>query len=261
MGAVPLFFERFPVNQACILTRRRLLGTAAAAAVVSPVVQAKTGESSWSQTAAKAAETPLKAVLEHPFVRGMADGSLDRDKFAFYQAQNVHYLRAYAQSLDGMARRLEAAQDVAQMLAWRDETVAAAEESLKLWKSFGKGDKLPDPVAACEFYRSFEARMVAGGSLIEAWAALLPCFWVYDRMGTEVKRIRRLAGNPYADWVQYYGDPAYSTTVGKAVDLAERLAAKSSEVERELAIRAFVTSVRLEWVLFDAAWNKTDWPV
>lgn len=203
----------------------------------------------------------MKAVLGHPFVRGMADGSLAQDKFAFYQAQNVHYLRAYAQSLDGMARRLDAAQDVAQMLAWRDETVAAAQESLKLWKAYGKGDKLPEPVAACEFYRSFEARMVAGGSLIEAWAALLPCFWVYDRMGAEVKRIRRLEGNPYAEWVRYYGDPSYATTVGKALDLAERLAAKASEVERELAVRAFVTSVRLEWVLFDAAWNKTAWPV
>ena len=37
-----------------------------------------------------------KAYLEHPFVRGIADGSLDEKKFRYYMVQDYIYLIDYA---------------------------------------------------------------------------------------------------------------------------------------------------------------------
>ncbi|HAL58508.1 MAG TPA: thiaminase II, partial [Sarcina sp.] len=36
------------------------------------------------------------AYLEHPFVQGIADGTLDREKFRFYMIQDYLYLIEYA---------------------------------------------------------------------------------------------------------------------------------------------------------------------
>src|SRR3954452_10639126 len=39
------------------------------------------------------------AILEHPFVTGLGDGTLPRDAFRHYIVQDAHYLRGYAKAL------------------------------------------------------------------------------------------------------------------------------------------------------------------
>ena len=39
------------------------------------------------------------AILQHPFVRGLTDGSLPREAFRFYAVQDALYLRDFARSL------------------------------------------------------------------------------------------------------------------------------------------------------------------
>jgi len=46
-----------------------------------------------------------QAILEHPFVIGLTDGSLDRSAFEFYVIQDAHYLREYARALSVAAAR------------------------------------------------------------------------------------------------------------------------------------------------------------
>jgi len=41
----------------------------------------------------------FKHILEHPFMRGLTDGSLDPDVFRFYVVQDALYLRDYARAL------------------------------------------------------------------------------------------------------------------------------------------------------------------
>ena len=43
--------------------------------------------------------------LEHPFLKGLADGTLPRARFQFYLIQDVKYLRAFGQALSVLARR------------------------------------------------------------------------------------------------------------------------------------------------------------
>ena len=69
------------------------------------------------------------------------------------------------------------------------------------------------------FYASWEAKASEEGTAGEAWAALLPCFTMYEAAGRFIaKRIRE--ENPYREWLSAYGDPAYSKTVESAVALA-----------------------------------------
>ena len=45
------------------------------------------------------------AILAHPFVRGLTDGSLSPEAFTFYVVQDALYLRWYAQALAAVASR------------------------------------------------------------------------------------------------------------------------------------------------------------
>src|SRR5450631_211364 len=45
------------------------------------------------------------AILAHPFLAGLTDGSLPQDAFAFYVVQDALYLRGYAQALAAVASR------------------------------------------------------------------------------------------------------------------------------------------------------------
>ena len=38
-------------------------------------------------------ESIYKQILEHPFLRGLTDGSLDQESFRFYVVQDALYLR------------------------------------------------------------------------------------------------------------------------------------------------------------------------
>src|SRR4051812_210704 len=46
-----------------------------------------------------AAEPIFEAILAHPFLRGLTDGSLPEERFRFYVKQDALYLRQYARCL------------------------------------------------------------------------------------------------------------------------------------------------------------------
>ena len=46
----------------------------------------------------KANHDLVQACLDHPFVQGLADGSLSRERFAYYVGQDVFFLKAFARS-------------------------------------------------------------------------------------------------------------------------------------------------------------------
>ena len=51
-----------------------------------------------------AAARPVYArILEHPFLKGLADGSLPRSRFEFYLLQDGQYLRAFSQARERIA--------------------------------------------------------------------------------------------------------------------------------------------------------------
>src|SRR5438046_5878285 len=45
------------------------------------------------------------AILRHPFLRGLTDGSLPRESFQFYAVQDALYLREFARALSLAAAR------------------------------------------------------------------------------------------------------------------------------------------------------------
>ena len=54
---------------------------------------------SWTETLWADVAPIYDAILSHPFLRGLTGGDLPSDRFAYYVAQDAHYLRDYARAL------------------------------------------------------------------------------------------------------------------------------------------------------------------
>ena len=192
---------------------------------------------------------------QHPFVLALADGSLDSARFAFYQQQDARYLEGFADD----------------KLWFLDAGKMALVVEGELHK--GYGEKLgytADDIRKleltpnCRAYRSHMIEQAQAGSLVEAVAALTPCPWVYIDLGQHLLH-EKLGGSiaddhPYADWLRMYADEGFFDYMNEILARLQRFSEAADEPTRERAVRAFVTSVRYEYMFWDQAWTQQAWP-
>src|ERR671923_1052827 len=166
------------------------------------------------------------AILAHPFVRGLTDGSLSRDAFRFYVVQDAHYLRDFARALSIAAAR--APQD--DWIIMLNEHAAGAlrvERSLHetFFREFGLSEKdvAAVPLAPTNLaYTSYLLAVAYGRPFHEALAALLPCYWIYWEVGKELER----RGSPdalYARWIGTYASEEFASVVRAVLDVTDTL--------------------------------------
>ena len=218
----------------------------------------------WSGEAWKAALPAFQKIQEHPFVRGLADGSLPEDVFAFYIRQDALYLESYARTMSLIAERLPKQRHRDLMLGFVKDTLAAERYMHELYQGMSAKHLPPAPAKAsptCQLYMSYEARVAATAPVEVACAVILPCFTVYQQTGTHLLDARRKQGNPYNDWIDAYADPAFDKATRAAVALCDELADAASPAVRTRMTEVYCDATRMEWMFWDSAWKKEGWPV
>ncbi|MCC9307952.1 thiaminase II [Kitasatospora sp. RB6PN24] len=212
-----------------------------------------------------AAVEPVYAeILDHPFLAGLTDGTLPRPAFRHFVVQDSHYLRDYARALAVCAAK---APGEAEVRAFADDAIGAlaAEQGMhaEFLTAFGESAEqaAAEPVLpTTRAYTSYLLATVYGGSFAEAVAAVLPCYWVYARVGEHL--LVRSSPDPlYARWIATYGDEAFQSVVRRVLALTDRLGEQLSEAERGRVFEHFTTTTRYEWMFWDAAWRGERWPV
>jgi thiaminase (transcriptional activator TenA) len=206
-------------------------------------------------------ESIYAAILAHPFVAGLTDGSLPRPAFRHYIVQDAHYLRGYAKALAACAAKAphEAA---TVMFAEHAAGAIAAERDLHASLMAELGGSPDDEVVAptTRAYVSYLMATVLGGSYAEAVGAVLPCYWIYARVGEALLA----AGSPdplYARWIAMYGGPAFQAVVDAVLAETDRVGATLADVELGRMREHFTTTSRYEWMFWDAGWRREEWPV
>ncbi len=218
----------------------------------------------WSGQAWKAALPVFAKILEHPFVAGLADGTLPQDVFAFYVQQDALYLESYARTMSLIAARLPKQDQRDLMTGFIKDTLAAERYMHELYQ--GMNEKYLPPAPAkpsptCQLYMSYEARLAAAAPVETACAVILPCFTVYQQVGAHLLSTRRKANNPYNDWIDAYADPSFDKATRAAVSLCDELAADATPATRAQMTETYVEATRMEWMFWDSAWKKESWPV
>jgi thiaminase/transcriptional activator TenA len=212
----------------------------------------------------QASEGVYAAILAHPFLRGLTDGSLPRESFRFYAVQDALYLREFARALSLAAAR--APRD--DWIIMFNEHAAGAltvERSLhaSFFKDFGlaPAEVLATPLAPTNLaYTSYLLAVAYGAPYHEAVAALLPCYWIYWEVGKHLER----AGSPdplYARWIGTYASEGFGGVVRAVLDATDELAGRLGPEARAAMTRHFVTTSRYEWMFWDMGYRREGWPL
>jgi thiaminase/transcriptional activator TenA len=201
------------------------------------------------------------AILAHPFVTGLTDGSLPAASFAFYVVQDTLYLRDYARALAALASRAPDAAGT-EMFARHAAEVGTVERALheSLLADLGIGAASAEPAPTTAAYTSYLLATVAHGSYAEGVAAVLPCYWIYREVGRELLA----AGSPdprYQRWIDTYGGAEFGATVEEVLAVTGRLGAVAGPAERALMHRHFRVTSRYEWMFWDMGYRQEAWPV
>ncbi len=204
------------------------------------------------------------AILRHPFVRGLTDGSLPRESFEFYAIQDALYLRDFARALSLAAAR---APEDEWIIMFNEHAAGALRVERALHESFFKELGLgPEAVAAtplaptCLAYTSYLLAVAYGAPYHEAMAAVLPCYWIYWEVGKALER----AGSPdplYARWIGTYASREFGDVVRAVIDATDVMAARVGPAEREAMRRHFVTTSRYEWMFWEMGHRREAWPL
>lgn len=212
----------------------------------------------WSETARRAVEPVYRQIINHPFVTGLAAGTLEYEKFLYYLGQDALYLSTYCKMLAHVASRLDKSEDIAEMLTFAADCISV--ESA-LHQSFLKGMDLPPVSPSCLLYTSFEQAQACRPVEVAA-AALLPCFMVYDMVGRSIiEHCSNMDSNPYARWIQTYAGDSFADATRRYIDICDRLAAATTEAIREEMTSVFITCTRFEWMFWDSAWLLEKWKI
>lgn len=209
--------------------------------------------------------TPIfDAIVSHPFIAGLTDGSLDPQAFAYYVAQDVHYLRTYARALAIVAAKAPTLADTA-MFARHSAEVFDVELQLhgELLPKLGLSTEAVDGVPVSPTTQAYNSYLLAAtyeGSFADGLATVLPCYWIYAEVGAELAQ-RGSTDPRYQLWIDSYGGEEFAATVTEVLNLTDRIGPALTPGQEAAARAHFVTTSRYEWMFFDAGHRQEKWPV
>ncbi|MXP63961.1 thiaminase II [Roseomonas sp. M0104] len=199
-----------------------------------------------------AAEERWDAYCWHPFVQGLADGTLPLAAFRRYLVQDwlflIHFARAKAlaafkaESLDALRGKANA---LNALLAEMNMHLAYCAE----W-GMSEADVLatteaPETVA----YTRWVLDRGMAGDILDLEVALAPCTVGYGEVARRIAEHprRRREGNPYESWIAAYSSPEYQALARGAAERLDALGVSHGGEARFRTLAAtFAEAARLE---------------
>ncbi len=212
----------------------------------------------------QASEPLWGALLEHPFLAQMADGTLPLDRFRFYLEQDRLYLFDFARVLAMAAARSRDEPELrwftAALRQTLDEELVENERLHQLLVIEGAasrgGDVELGPAASA--YTGFLSEVGFRGSMLELTVALLPCPWSYAEIGRRYSGA--VAEHPiFSDWFAYQSSPEAQAFAEQMVALVDSRAAGLEPARFDSLAAIFRTATRHELAFWEASYTLTQW--
>jgi thiaminase/transcriptional activator TenA len=199
-----------------------------------------------------------QAQVEHPFVRGIGDGSLDLERFRLWVRQDYLFLIEYCRLFALAAAR---APSLELLVRFADLLQATARTEMDLHRSYAaefgisSADLDAEPMApTTRAYTDFLIRVATTGDFVELVAALLPCMWGFSWLGQMLKAQGLPAEPRYARWIEMYADPEFASLAHWCRDLLDQLAEEVGVATRTRMRTAFLTSSQYELEFWEMSW-------
>lgn len=201
----------------------------------------------------------------HPFVQGMGDGTLEKEKFRFYMIQDYLYLIDYAKLFAIGAMKAIDLQTMGKFAALLDSTL---NEEMSLHREYAKKFEISEkelekaqPSPTTLAYTHYMLHVGQSGTLAELVAALLPCMWSYWEIGKELSEKPGANNEFYREWIEMYSSEEFGELATWCINLFDALTEDKSEAELEKLEEIFLNTTRFEYMFWDMAYSEAMWPI
>ena len=200
------------------------------------------------------------AIFTHPFLREIKDGTLPLATFQYYLGQDYHYLEGFGR---GVAIALAKSPDseLLQQLAHRVMTPVERPLHHRLIEAAGLTMADVENTPRSPTNTAYINHMLATAAMYglgPTAAALLPCPWTYHLLKDEVGQSEHPL---YGQWTRFYVEGFLQSSVDAWTGFVDEMAGRVGEQERQAMRHAFMVSSRYEYMFWDAAYRRENWPV
>ena len=197
---------------------------------------------------------------KHPFVLGIQNGDLDREKFRFYIVQDYVYLQDYAKTFAiGVAKAKS--HETSNLFA---KYIEVMNGELNVHEGFlGRfgvtQEEIDNTPASLDnlSYTSYMLRVAYDEGEAEILAAILSCAYSYEVIAKNMVKNKPDCVNDrfYGEWVVNYISDRYSRDNKVLIDMLNKLTVDYSEKQINHLIDIFTVCSRYELNFWEMAWN------
>ena len=200
-----------------------------------------------------------KAYNEHPFVMGIQNGTLARDKFRYYIMQDFIYLKDYAKVYAlgvAKAKSMESANLFGKY-------IGVMNGELDVHKGYiGRIGVTQEEIDAMKpsldnlSYTSYMMRIAYDEGEVEILTAVLSCAYSYEVIAKKIIENRpESVDDPfYGDWIRGYASDEYAAGNAILMDTLDRLSSHYTDAQLEHLEDIFVACSRYELAFWQMAW-------
>jgi len=206
-----------------------------------------------------------QADLRHPFVRGIADGTLPKEKFKYYLIQDYLFLLDYSRVF---AYGVIKAHDEATMALFSQLLNETLNTEMDLHRGYcekfgiSPAEMESAPVApTTHAYTRHILHVAQVGTLADVIAGVLPCQWGYAEIGTS---LAEQGGSPeplYQEWIDMYASAEFLALGEWLRNLLNDITTECSSDEKERLQQHFLMSSRYEYLFWEMAWTEQVWQI
>lgn len=190
-----------------------------------------------------------QACLEHPFVQGIANGTLDRAKFAYYVGQDAFFLESFARAYSIAAAK---SPDWDAFNAFHRFTNGVLGE-LRLHEGYaaewGINLHTIEPGTATRRYTDFLLATAWSSDVGLITVAMTPCLRLYAFLGQKLAK-NGIQTHQYADWIQTYRQPEFEQLAQQLESLSNKYTTMTESVKS-----TYRYAMLCERDFFSAAWD------
>ena len=174
-------------------------------------------------------------------------------------AQDSLYLEHFGRALALIGARAYNIQDVLSFTRFAENAIvvenALHESYFKDFDVTEKGKMQP----VCHHYVHFLKSTAALDAVEIAMAAVLPCFWIYQKVGDYIYDNKKTDNNPYKKWIDTYSGEEFALAAQQAIEICDRAAEATTPEIRVKMTEAFITATQMEYYFWQAAYDLKSW--
>lgn len=219
----------------------------------------------FSETLRDQSDEIFEGIFSHPFITGIAKGSVPPSALIHYVRAGGEYLNEFNHLCEQTLSKCSQLKNMA--FCQRQTGFSLCDEihpHLSFCRMAGvkyenmQGSIIP-PTA--HHYITHLTNIAQNGNMGEAVAALLPCPWTRLEIGMRIMgRVKPAPDHPFYDWIRFYADLEVAAMISNLRDILDLWAETASDIDKQKAGNAFLKSAQLEYMFWDMAYRGENWP-